>query len=64
MVAGRLELAAHLAEWATQAAPDDPALHAIRATIYRERARQETSLMAQGIYGAAARESEKKREGD
>jgi alkyl sulfatase BDS1-like metallo-beta-lactamase superfamily hydrolase len=57
----RHDLACHLAEWAVQAAPEDAAVHAIRATVYRRRAGEETSLMAQGIYRAAARESEERR---
>jgi alkyl sulfatase BDS1-like metallo-beta-lactamase superfamily hydrolase len=54
---GRLELACHLAEWAAQAAPDDRRVHAARAAVYRERAAAESSLMARGIFGAAARDS-------
>jgi len=57
---GRLDLACHLAEWAVQAAPSDRESAAIRAAIYRERAKNETSLMAQGVYNAAARDSETK----
>ena len=55
---GRLDLACHLAEWAVQAAPSDREAQGIRAAIYRERAKRETSLMAQGVYNAAAREGE------
>lgn len=58
--AGRLDLACHLVELAVRAAPEDATAHAARATIYKERRRQETSLMAKGIYGAAARESEER----
>ena len=54
-----LALASHLAEWAIQAAPDDARAHAARAAIYRRRTEHETSLMAQGIYRAAARDSER-----
>jgi alkyl sulfatase BDS1-like metallo-beta-lactamase superfamily hydrolase len=54
---GRLDLACHLAELAAGAAPGDARVHAARAAVYRERARAETSLMARGIFGAAARES-------
>jgi alkyl sulfatase BDS1-like metallo-beta-lactamase superfamily hydrolase len=53
----RLDLACHLAELAANAAPEDARVHAARAAVYRERARAETSLMAKGIFGAAARES-------
>ena len=37
---------------------DDPALAALRTEIYRNRAESESSLMAKGIYQAAARDSE------
>jgi alkyl sulfatase BDS1-like metallo-beta-lactamase superfamily hydrolase len=50
-------LACHLAEFAVQAAPDDKELHSIRAEVYQQRRGQESSLMAKGIYGAAANES-------
>ncbi len=55
--AERLDLACHFAEWAVQAAPDDPTVHAVRAAVYAERVKHESSLMAQGVFGAAARES-------
>jgi alkyl sulfatase BDS1-like metallo-beta-lactamase superfamily hydrolase len=55
---GRLDLACHLVELAVQAAPEDARIHGARATIYTERRRRETSLMAKGVFGAAARESE------
>ncbi len=54
---GREDLACQLAEWAAQAAPGDAGVHRVRAAIYRRRAEQETSLMARGIFGAAARDS-------
>ncbi len=52
-----LRLACHLIEMAVQAQPDDKALHAIRAEIYQHRRGLESSLMAKGIFGAAANES-------
>lgn len=55
---GRLDLASQLVEWAVQADPGNRRAHENRAAIYRERVRVETSLMAQGIYGAAARDSD------
>ena len=55
--AGKLDVACHLAEWAVQAAPDDGHAHGVRSAVYKQRARQETSLMAKGIYRAAARKS-------
>ena len=54
---GDLRLAAHLAEWAARAAPDDPDIHAARAEIYERRVEAETSTMAKGVFGWAARES-------
>jgi alkyl sulfatase BDS1-like metallo-beta-lactamase superfamily hydrolase len=58
--AGRLDLACELVELAAQAEPESERIHAIRAAVYDERRRRETSLMAKGVYGAAARESEAK----
>ena len=55
--AGDLRLAAHLAELAVQAAPDDDAVHATRADVYQRRVQAESSTMAKGIFGWAARES-------
>ncbi|MBW2313070.1 MAG: MBL fold metallo-hydrolase [Deltaproteobacteria bacterium] len=55
---GRLDLACELAELASLAAPDDAGVHRVRGSVFRQRADGETSLMAQGIFGAAARESE------
>jgi alkyl sulfatase BDS1-like metallo-beta-lactamase superfamily hydrolase len=50
-------LSCHLAEMAVQAEHDNKALHAIRAEIYQHRRGLESSLMAKGIFGAAADES-------
>jgi alkyl sulfatase BDS1-like metallo-beta-lactamase superfamily hydrolase len=58
--AGRLDLACELVELAARAEPESARIHAIRAAVYAERRRRETSLMAKGVYGAAARESEAK----
>ncbi|MGC0314236.1 alkyl sulfatase dimerization domain-containing protein [Kitasatospora acidiphila] len=55
--AGELRLAGHLAELAVQAAPDDAALHAVRAEVNQARAEAETSLMARGIFTWTAAES-------
>jgi len=55
---GELALACELAEFAWRSAPDDARVRAVRAAVYRARAKAETSLMAKGIYGAAARECE------
>ncbi|MFI6818272.1 alkyl sulfatase dimerization domain-containing protein [Nonomuraea sp. NPDC050328] len=55
--AGDLRLAGHLAELAVLAAPDDPALHAVRAAVFGARAEQERSVMARGVFRWAAAES-------
>ncbi len=57
--AGDLRLASQVAEWATQAAPDDRGAHAVRADIYRRRVAEETSTMAKGIFRWAAAESDR-----
>ena len=56
----RLDLACHLIELATQAEPENIRLHEARARIYRSRTKAEISLMSQGVFRAAARDSEKK----
>jgi len=55
--AGDLRLACHLVELAAAAAPDDADVHAARADVYEARRAAEPSLMAKGIFGAAARAS-------
>ena len=55
--AGELRLAAHLAELAVQAAPEDEAAHTARAAVYARRAETEASTMARGIFGWAAADS-------
>ena len=57
--AGALEVASHLIEFAAQADAADPTIRSLRARIYEERAERETSLMAKGIFSAAARDSRK-----
>ena len=54
---GELRLAGHLAELAVQAAPDDAALHAVRAEVNAVRAEAEGSLMAKGIFTWSAAQS-------
>jgi alkyl sulfatase BDS1-like metallo-beta-lactamase superfamily hydrolase len=54
--AGELALACHLAEAAARASPDDAAVRKTRADIYRQRARAERSVMARGVFSAAAEE--------
>jgi glyoxylase-like metal-dependent hydrolase (beta-lactamase superfamily II) len=46
-------MAAHVAEWATRAAPDDRTAHALKRDVYARRLSEAESLMAQGIYRAA-----------
>ncbi len=53
---GELRLACQLIEWAAQTAGDE-VVHAARAHIYELRRRSEPSLMAKGIFAAAARDS-------
>ncbi len=55
--AGELALAAHLIDWAVDAAPDDRAAHAVRAEIYAARAAEARATMTHGIFRAAAAES-------
>ena len=57
--AGDLRLAAQVAEWAVQADPGSIAAHGTRAEVYRARRAEEASLMAQGIFGSAAHDSER-----
>ena len=54
---GDLALACHLAEFAAQASPDDPAIRAVRHDVYARRAEVERSTMAKGIYRWAADEA-------
>ncbi len=58
-----VRLACHLVELAVQAEPESAALHAIRAQVYQTRRGMETSLMAKGIFGAAANESSERTTG-
>jgi alkyl sulfatase BDS1-like metallo-beta-lactamase superfamily hydrolase len=55
--AGELALACHLIEMAAQAAPGDAAIWSMRAEVYRRRSASESSLMARGIFAAAAEEA-------
>jgi len=57
---GRLRLAGHLAELAAAAAPDDRGVHRARAEVNEARVAAEPSLMAKGVFGAAARDSRAK----
>ncbi len=53
---GDLAVACQLAEFAWHAAPGDARVREVRGAVYRARAEAESSLMAKGVYGAAARE--------
>ncbi len=55
---GDHRLAGNLIELAGLAAPQDRDIHLARAELLRARAEAETSLMAKGIYNAAARDSD------
>jgi len=57
VAAGELRLAGHLAELAATAQPGDPGIHRVREMVNNARVKAEPSLMAKGIFGAAARES-------
>ena len=56
---GELAIACHLVESAWLAAPHDVGIAAIRANIYQRRAVATESVMARGIFEAAARESKR-----
>ena len=55
--AGDLRLAGQVAQWAVDAAPDDPAVHRARAEVYELRVADATSTMAKGVFGWTARSS-------
>lgn len=57
---GNFALACELIELASLAAPDNATIQGIRADIYTQRAKQERSLMARGVYSAAADASRRK----
>jgi glyoxylase-like metal-dependent hydrolase (beta-lactamase superfamily II) len=59
LAGGDAVLAAHLAEWATRAAPADRAAQELKRDVYHQRLREEGSLMAQGIYRAAREDAKK-----
>ncbi len=59
--AGNLRMAAHLAETAMLAAPDDADAHALRAEVYEARAEEERSTMASNLFSHAAAASRRGR---
>jgi len=52
-----VRLACHVIEWAHMAAPDDKAVHELRAEIYGRGADRERALMTMNVYRATERES-------
>jgi hypothetical protein len=50
-------LAAHVAEWATRAEPDNRAAQELKRDVYDRRIDEESSLMGKGIYRAAANDA-------
>ena len=52
-------MACHLAEWAALAEPDDKDAQACVRDLFRERAKEESSLMGRGIFMHAVREAKK-----
>ena len=56
--AGDFRLAGHLAELASQAAPENKSVHAARADVFARRAERELSTMSRGIFSWAADESQ------
>jgi alkyl sulfatase BDS1-like metallo-beta-lactamase superfamily hydrolase len=61
--AGDLRLACHVIEWAHAAAPEDRAVHELRAEIYGRRADEEPALMTMNVFRATERESRAALEG-
>ncbi|WP_432168711.1 alkyl sulfatase dimerization domain-containing protein [Streptomyces sp. bgisy031] len=55
--AGQERLAGHLAQWASQVDPADPAVAEVRAEVFEHRAKKATSTMAKGVFTWAASES-------
>lgn len=54
---GKATLAAHLAEWSTRADPASRAAQELKRDVYTARFNEEGSLMAKGIYRAAANDA-------
>jgi glyoxylase-like metal-dependent hydrolase (beta-lactamase superfamily II) len=54
---GKTVMAAHLAEWATRAQPEDRAGQELKRDVYAARMNEEGSLMGKGIYRAAANDA-------
>ncbi len=56
MAEGDIRVATHLAEWTCLAGADNAAAQDLAKRVYLERSRRETSVMARGVYSAAANE--------
>ena len=54
---GKATLASHLAEWVTRAEPGNRAAQELKRDVYTTRLNEEGSLMAKGIYRAAANDA-------
>jgi glyoxylase-like metal-dependent hydrolase (beta-lactamase superfamily II) len=57
LTAGDLEMASHIAEWASRANPADPAAQKLKRDVYERRTAATDNLMAQGIYRGAMNEA-------
>jgi alkyl sulfatase BDS1-like metallo-beta-lactamase superfamily hydrolase len=53
LAAGDVNLATHLAEWATRAEPKDAEAQRLKRDVYARRLEETEALMAQGIFRAA-----------
>jgi len=62
--AGDHRLACQVIEFAVAADPTSHAVHEARSSVYTARRSSETSLMAKGIFGSAAADSEEARSGE
>ena len=56
---GDAVMAAHVAEWATRAAPDDRDAQTLKRDVYARRLEDSESLMARGIYRAAMQDAQR-----
>jgi glyoxylase-like metal-dependent hydrolase (beta-lactamase superfamily II) len=57
LTTGDLEMASHIAEWASRANPADPAAQHLKRDVYERRTDATANLMAQGIYRGAMNEA-------
>jgi glyoxylase-like metal-dependent hydrolase (beta-lactamase superfamily II) len=64
LAAADLQMASHLAEWATRAEPSNRAAQQLKREVYEKRTGEAPSLMAQGIYRAAMHDARKALETD